>query len=266
MPPKPAIATAYALPFEVTLSPPPLFSSGQSVEVRARLQRGAEPQVITALDALLTPFSFLGPCGALAGDSIEPWNSDIADTNLVSTTDDELVWRLDGCRVDERAAVILAQLVLLTQEQHPLEKLSFTRVGDSRPRARLAHAKSKGAQSSYPGRWPKLPFDLELPEEIMDTLAVTITLAAPLDENQAPNVENDLLTWAALASMGAYGVAPVPPAKCSISPEQSLSVDGPELSWSIEDFRAHPAALDGLINVLVAIDHDVARIDSVSIE
>jgi hypothetical protein len=86
---------------------------------------------------------------------------------------------------------------LLTHEAHPLQRVSLSRAGDTRPLQTLPKA-TRRAATPYPGHWRKLPFELEL--------EVRLVFRRPLSEEQVATVEERLLTWAAAASMGAYSV------------------------------------------------------------
>jgi hypothetical protein len=79
-------------------------------------------------------------------------------------------------------------------------------------------------------------------------------------------VDGELFSWAAGLLSGAYGVAPIQPDECTATVDEETVIIKSELTWSFTRFNAHPAALDGLVNVFAAISRRIARVNQLVIE
>jgi hypothetical protein len=90
--------------------------------------------------------------------------------------------------------------------------------------------------------------------EPMDEVSVRIRLAQIPDPAQRDEITETLLSWAAVASGGAYAVAPVPPLSCNLLPDMTVEWVDEEASWALAKVRVHAGAFRGLVNVVAALD------------
>jgi hypothetical protein len=74
------------------------------------------------------------------------------------------------------------------------------------------------------------------------------------------------LGWSVAAAVGAYAVAPISPMSTYVEPDTEVEVVGNELTWDLHKMRIHPAAIDGLINVCMAVDRTIAPISALRID
>ena len=259
------IATAYRLLYQMRGPAGPLFDGGD-VELHLRLHAdaAASEAAIAELGGIVTAFEHLAWTGALSGGHLAPWLSGIGVVEQLAAAGDHLVWRFEECRFDDRAAVILAQMFLLSQARAPLSEIAFVKPGTGAPLHVLAE--DPNIADPYPGAFrlgPNLP-------AIDDAASSDITLLARFDRvlsvGDAEAIDTALMTWAAVAAMGAYGNAPVPPEQCGLSPPRRAEVHGGEVEFSLARVRAHPGALDGLSNAALAFHQSIAPIVELRIE
>ena len=261
---KPDIITAYHFPFTVLHHPAPLFQGEYNVSLRAFPQHAVNQEMIDGLDALLMQFYMLASTGTLGGDTVAPWDSGVKNLIKPTIRGESIEWVLQGCDLDERAAVILAQLFLMTQDNYPLYKLVISKDGNMAGCIPLAH--DPDLLDPYPAIYPAIPFSSDIDKDAYDTRSLYIQFKRRLNSEEEKAIDVEILTWATSVAMGAYGVAPVSPDFCSIIPDESIVFLGDELEWSMNKFRAHHSALNGLINLCGAIDHNIAAIEEVVIE
>src|SRR4051812_9027169 len=106
--PPPVVAMPYVLPFKVMLQAPPLLQAGGPVNLAVEFPHAPSADEIDEVSALLPLFTFLADAGALGGDTIAPWQSTVEDEERTAVSGKRVEWLLHGCRLDERAAVVLA--------------------------------------------------------------------------------------------------------------------------------------------------------------
>ena len=264
MSPFPKIITNYELPFTVLAQPAPLLSDGGTVILSVEMQTTPSEKTVGALKIAMMHFSTLAETGAMGGDTIPPWESTLKSYEGPRITGPGVEWTLAGCRLDERALAVLVNLFLVVAEGAPLKKLEIKQAIDPRPCVPLKSDPEWDAP--YPPRWKQIPFDLDFYEEVMESVSIGAEFTKKLTKQEREDIENELLSWAGPASEGAYAIAPVSPMEASMMPDFPISIDDHSLDWSIEKCRADRGALDGLVNVLVAIHKKIAPIREVTIE
>ncbi len=260
----PKIITNYELPFTVLAQPAPLLSNGDSIILSMEMQTAPSEKTVGALKHAMMHFSTLAETGAMGGDTIPPWESTLENYEGPRITGPCVEWTLVGCRLDERALALLVNLFLVVAENAPLNKLEIKIIGDPRPCIPLKSDPKWDAP--YPPCWKQIPFNLDVYEEAMESLSIGAEFTKNLTKREREDIENELLSWAGPASEGAYAIAPVSPTEASMMPDFPISIDDHSLDWSIEKCRADRGALDGLVNVLVAIHKKIAPIREVTIE
>lgn len=241
------IHTAYRLPFTVTLPTRAFFSSGEDVLLIVSLRDGkASAGCRERVAEALSVFTQLVNLGALAGNKIEPWHSG-ANIQSVASAPDELALLFERCLFDDAGLIVLCD-VLLHEKVAPLVKsLTVQMAGAAyQPLAAGTHS-----FSTYPARFKNLPFPIldEHPES--GTYAFTLNLTSSLDGSLRETLERSLTAWSACVIAGGFALSPIPPSDNYVESEPLIEYDS-TIEWAAMRLRAHPAAIDAVINIFAA--------------
>lgn len=205
---------------------------------------GAVPEIDGVVDA----FCMLASTGGLSGAHISPAESDIRVKSDVDVRENVLHWRLMGCRVDELALTCLLNLFELIHARRSVRQLD---VFPSRPpHGQLQLMRERGL--AYPEQSPSR-FLVVVNEPIAETVTLTMQFASALDAGQIEEVEGTLLTWSVAPSIGAFAAPGLEVERSSMIADPEVEVFGNEVTWGIEKFRMHVAAVDSLVNCCVAL-------------
>jgi hypothetical protein len=205
-------------------------------------------------------FWILAGTGALGGDSVAPWKATIEDKGDPQMSGNLLQWNFAGCDLDERATIHLVNLLLAAHETSALDEVTIAEPNGSRTVRPIPYEPK--LENPYPPRWQETPFFMEVEPLLTDTATVRIHFKHELNSEQVSEISTNFLGWAAAAAVGAYAVAPLSPMSCYIEPDQDVEIDGREMTWGLQKIRLHSAAMDGLTNICLAIDHSIAAIDA----
>jgi hypothetical protein len=262
MPQSVPVATAYDLPFTVTLPPPPLLSTGQTVRLQVLPAAPRTEEVIEDYESVVTPFAVLAETGALAGASPSPAFARAFEWFGPEWVGAGLEWQFEGCVFDDRAAVVLAQLFLLSHKAHPVRAVTLTAPG----RATAPLPYDSRVNDPYPPIWRPAPFPVFIDPDLYDAVTLRVKFVRTMTADEGRTIDSLIMTWAAVTSLGAYGAAPIPPEECTaLFPEKVILIDD-ELELPITKMRAHRSCLHGLVNVCIALHQTVLPILDLSIE
>lgn len=242
-------------PFLVQVSPGPLFSSGGDVDIVASFAVPVPAGVVPEVDGLVDAFCMLASTGGLSGARIRPSESDIRGKSDVDVRENVLHWRLTGCRVDERSLTCLLNLFEFIHARCPVRQLDVFPPGP--PKGQLQPISELGL--AYPAQ-PPSPFRVIVNEPIAETVTLTMQFATALDADQIEEVESTLLTWSVAPSVGAFAAPDAEVERSSMIADPEVEVFGNEVTWGIEKFRMHVAAVDSLVNCCVAMADRVAPV------
>ena len=256
------IATPYDLPYRVAVQAPPLLSGGGAALLRVVPEGLPDADATADYDSVVTAFALLASTGALAGTAGPP--SVAADFNWSGPRagGGELGWEFANCTLDERAAVVLAQMFLLSHPARPIRSVTLAALGQSV--APLPHAPR--LLDPYPSVWRPVPFPLTMDPDLFDSAALRVQfLRAPTPDEQA-EIDGQILTWAVATAMGAYGIAPVRPGDCSAQFEPAVTFIGDQMEFDLVRLRAHRASLHGFVNACIGLHQSVLPIIELRIE
>lgn len=249
--------TPYALPYRVMLQRE-LAGGPHDITIRVELQGGDSAVAAAALGATVLPFLLMATSGAFAGDSIPAWMSTVDDWSdpLVGTSSVE--WQLVGATWDLQAPIVLAQMLLNDHQTHPIRQIEcFDAHRRFEPIEVLA---GERGVDPYPRRWSGIDFVVEPYADVPKTFTIGVAFERVLSAAERERVDEELSAWSPGLMLGAYGVAPIPPARCVAYPDEDLVFVDNELEWGFSNFKAHSSAIEGLINVFAAISHKVVRV------
>jgi hypothetical protein len=256
--------TPYELPYLVLYQPAPLFSAGGDLSVRGNFKDAVTDPALREAQWIMALFCELAFTGALCGDQVVPSDSTILDFTHPAAAGDSIEWTLTGCRTDERALIVLAQLFLLVHERQEVERLVFSRPGQEKNLLKLQT--DEFLSNPYPPRTRDIGFLVDVDDEIPGNFGIVISFKNKLIPQQQEVVGEQIMSWATACATGAYPVAPVFPSECTLFPTEEITFIGNEAELGITRFRAHPGAIDGLINLCAAMSRKVSPIDAVSID
>lgn len=257
------LSTPYILPFRVSYQPEVAWDE-HDITLRIFPADNVSTEAADAMDSTVLPFLLMGASGALAGVSIEPWESTVNEWSSPVVRDSAIEWSLKSVRFDPQAWVMLAQMLMVDHRAHAIGRIEIV---DPRSTEKTIEVVTGASRvNPYPDRWPGIDFAVELGKDISKNLTVCVAFARePSDEEQAI-VSNELFAWAPGLMFGAYGVAPVPPDRCTGMPDEELVFVDNELEWAISNFKAHTSAIDGLVNVFASLSKKVVPVQAFRIE
>src|SRR5262249_11907784 len=106
---------------------------------------------------------------------------------------------------------------------------------------------------AYPARFRQTPFVLEDEQPEGDSFAITAEFLTPPDDSTVNRLRTQLERWFVAVNLGAYAVAPIPPAESyAETADDALAAFGTTIDWGFFNLRADTACLDGLVNLFAA--------------
>lgn len=254
--------TAYDLPFEVRYSSQRMFSSDQSVDLICTLF--SRPiSAGNTISQIVELFEALGRTGALAGESIQPWKSELNIEQLTNGSGLLRKFRCIESQIDDNALIVLAHLLMARQEEIFLRSLEICVAGEI---AKIRLHCDPNVLSTYPKTYGSLPFSLSDSEPESGAYTLTGELIEPLKPENAEELDKALRVWTRAVLAGGYGLAPIPPLESYVEPDdQYVTFFGSTIEWTIFKLRADPACLCGLINIFAAFHQRCQRLVSLTI-
>jgi hypothetical protein len=256
--------TPYELPYRVLYQPAPLFSAGADLSVQGKFKDAVTNPVLREARWIMALFCELAFTGALCGDQVVPSDSTIRDFTHPAAVGDSIEWTLSGCRTDERALIVLAQLFLLVHELQEVERVVISLPGPARNLMKLQT--DEFLSSPYPPRTRGLGFLVDVDDEVPGNFGIVISFKNKLTPEQQEVVSEQIMSWATACAVGAFPVAPVFPSECTLFPTEEVTFIGNEAELGVTRFRAHPGAIDALINLCASMSQKISPIDAVSID
>ena len=101
---------------------------------------------------------------------------------------------------------------------------------------------------------------------LSDSIRIILAMRRAMIDDELEALSNLLFNAATAIGMGLYGVAPIEPADCGLQFSDTLEEVGSDVIFSIDRFRAHPAAVDAFLNVCLAFDHELGIVRAIAVE
>lgn len=256
------LITPYSLPYKVEYRVSPQ-SVLRDLILQVYLIKPASKEASDAIESTVLPFLLIGPSGALSGESIEPWNSEIRDWGGPVIQNHKMEWRLFSVRIDPQAWVMLAQMLLDDHETYGIDHIKILdpqSLGE--PVTLVTHV---DGVNPYPGTWKGVKFPVVIDDNFYMSFTVFVTFSRELTEDEQSLANERLSAWAPGPMVGAYGVPPKLPSKCIGFPDENIVFIGNKLEWEFSDFKSHMGAIDGLVNVFASISETIVPIVEVEI-
>jgi len=257
------LITPYTLPFRVMYQPV-LESIERDITLRILLADTVSTDAASAIDSTVLPFFLMGTSGALAGESIQPWTSTIKEWSQPLILGSAIEWLLTSVTVDPQAWVMLAQMLLVDHKKHAIKRVEIFDPRSSHKMVEVITGKS--GFNPYPNSWTGISFAVDFYEDISKNFTVCAVFSRSLSKNEQALISEELFAWAPGLILGAYGVAPVPPDRCTGIPDEDIVFVDNELEWSVSNFKAHTGAIEGLINVFASLSKKIVPVTEFRIE
>jgi hypothetical protein len=248
------LVTGFTLPFELHLSRDAPFSSGRTIYLSfVGPDRPSEPE----LRAVIERFARLAETGALGSSRVPPESSTVGKRSVTATEA-----AIERCRVDERAAIVLAHLLLARQDRLALRSVT---VRTANQQVFRSPRQVPGQASRYPDHPRATPFQL-VEERPAGAVGATFVaeLARPIGPAEADPLAAALAAWADATAGGAYAAAPLPPDRCAAVAQAPVHA-GTRLEYTVAELRAAPEAVNGVINILTAFHHGLCPLVSLRV-
>lgn len=257
-------STAYQLPFEFKFSAPPLWGTGVNTRIKIVLRVG-ESLVASrpTLQMKLMSFGVLCATGAFGVVPPKGFEPVTALFQSARTTDQYIEWTLPEWPASDDCLPVLASLYASGDVAPGVTRIEVAS-GTEAPNLLLRH--EKRPPRCYPMVMRTLPFAYRILNDGQEEIRVALRLARVPSDAVRSEIEKMLQLWAHAACSGAYGVAPVEPLKCSFMFDRFVDWFDNRLTWHLKRFRAHPEALDGLINVVGTIHVNLWPISDCTID
>jgi hypothetical protein len=257
------LTSPYALPFRV-IYPLDLGSGTRDLTIRVLLAETVSTDAAEAIDSTVLPFLLMATSGAFAGELIQPSTSTVESWEDAVIHGSIIQWSLTAVTCDPQAWVVLAQMLLVDHREHPIVRIEIA--DTSRPSEMTGVVTGMSRFNPYPNRWAEIRFPIDFYEDLPKNFTVYVGFARLLSEDDKERISEELSAWAPGLMLGAYGVAPVPPDKCTALPDEDVVFVDNTFEWAITRFKAHSAAIEGLINVLASISQKVVQVTEVRVE
>lgn len=257
------LTSPYELPFRVRY-PRDLGAGTRDITIRVLLAETASTNATEALDSTVLPFLLMATSGAFAGESVQPWTSTVDSWEDPVVHGSTIEWSLTGVTCDPQAWVVLAQMLLVDHREHPIVTIEIA--DSSGPSEMIDVVTGMSRFNPYPQRWAGIRFHIDVEIDGSNNFTVYAGFGRPLSDDDKERIDEELSAWAPGLMLGAYGVAPVPPDKCTALPDEDVVFVDHTFEWAIARFRAHTGAIEGLINVLASISQKVVEVTEVRVE
>jgi hypothetical protein len=257
------LTSPYALPFRV-LYPQDLGSTTPHLAIRIHQAEAVSASAAEAFDSTVIPFLLMVTSGALAGAAIPPWAPAIESWHDPIVRGSMIEWSLESVTCDPQAWVMLAQMLQIDHEDHAIAAIEYVNAQGRSPMTEVATGKSQ--VNPYPSHWPGIRFPIEVDGDLPKSFTVHVDFSRSLSEAEKENIQEECGAWAPGLMIGAYGVAPVRPDRCTGFPDEEIGFLDSAFEWSIARFKAHTGAIDGLLNVLAAVSEKIVPVTRFRIE
>jgi hypothetical protein len=250
--------TGYPLTFGVLHPSTPFLSRGRDVRLSVALKESADPGTDATVERALATFVAFANTGGLAGTSLDPGSSGVTAYNREPSASEELVFRLTRCRIDDRSLVTLCDLLLHDAIAPHVREVVVRSDGQN---LIPLGTDFRRLFEAHPGRFEPLPFQVVDEEPESGTCVFTLTLAAPITVTGRAALQSRFDAWCAFVRAGGFALPPIPPAENYVEPDDPLVDFDDIVEWTVFKLRAHPAAIDAIVNIVVAFHatHDRVR-------
>jgi hypothetical protein len=255
------IRTAFRLPFRAVHPAEGFFSGGEEVQLSLEFAADPTPTQVALADGLMRLFADFAATGALSGQRFAPHRSGV-DVGLIEMRSSSVrVYSLGHCRIDDAAMVLLCDMLLRESVALSLRSFIVSNGGQG-----VDLLQDPNSWSTYPARYTPLPFEVDDQEPESGAYTFVLDLAEPLKSAASSTLTAWLGLWTRCVMAGGYALAPISPKDNYVEPDDSIVDFATTVEWSVFKLRAHPAAIDALVNLLACFSQEVQRVLRLAIQ
>jgi hypothetical protein len=216
----------------------------------------------TRLRRIFELFERLAGTGALCGARIPPGRSRIQIGRLVVSGAEVRVSFAEAA-IDARSVIVLAHLLYRQQKWLAVQSLTVSVEGAS---DYVAVGRDLNENSTYPGRYAELPFELIDEDPETDALTFEIQCKRPPSPAMVAALEMGFSTWYEAVVRAGYALALIPPEDSHVETyDDEITVIGDVAECSYHKLTADDAAVDAVLNICAAMHERVEPIGAVRI-
>ena len=249
------IRTAFKLPFTAIHPIGVGYFQGELIRIVLEFAGSPTPTQMKLADSLLHLFCNYSATGALSGREIPPQWSGVEWTKVEMRSLTERVYELRNCRIDDTAVVLLCDLLLRESSSLSLAACVVSNGGEG-----VKLLQEPEMWSTYPPRFEALPFGFEDLRPESGAYTFVLELAEPLESTARQTLESQLNLWLLCVMAGGYALAPIEPKFNYVEPYDSIVAFQATIEWTIFKLRAHPAAIDALVNIFSKFGQEIQRV------
>lgn len=251
------LASGFELPFTVVVPREAGFLNRTVGEISIALGNGSK-QPGHRIRRAVKVFKELAATGALSGAGIPPAGSGINLGEPRLEGDLEFRVSIAGSALDDAAAVVLAHLLLRQRACLDVRRLRFLIEGAS-GYVNVSH--DRNHDSTYPGRYAKLPFPVEDEEPEGEAVTFEVEFAGEPAEDTIARLNTAYDRWQDAVLRGAYALALIPPEDAHVETyDDGVVVVGRTAERSFHKLTADDAAVDAVFNMLASLHERVEPI------
>ena len=256
------IQTAFLLPFAVQQPPQPFLSQKQPLALTVRCASSASEQDVGAVLRTVRLWTQFANTGGLAGSRINPAEAELHVSATSPPANPHCHFGLSECYVDDRAYVVLVEMLLRGPAASLIEAVELSRRFGEPLLSLTCGAKT----STYPATYAHHPFALTDQRPESGAYTVVLEMAQPLLDDNRNTLESALMIWTQVVLAGGFALAPNSPSDNYVEPDHQLTVFDLTVEWSMFKLQADPASIGALLNVLTCFSLSRQRISSVTIQ
>ena len=249
------IRTAFPLPFRAGYPASGFFSVDEKTQLSLEFAVEPTPAQAVLADGVMRLFADFAATGALCGERFTPQYSGIDYCPIELRTSNVRVYSLRNCRIDDSAMVLLCDLFLRESVALSLRSLIVSNGG-----AGTDLLQDPNSWSTYPARYTPLPFEIDDQQPESGAYTFVLDLAEPLGVSAKSTLTSWLGLWTQIVMAGGYALAPIEPKDNYVEPSATIVDFATTLEWSVFKLRAHPAAIDALVNQFARFSERVQRV------
>jgi hypothetical protein len=242
--------TAFALPFEVWFPDEPFFSSGGHVTVSVQSRDGVDSAAFDSIVEVMHLFVAFAETGGLCGSHLSPDRSSMKVPSYHASREGTLTFEFEECRIDDRALIVLCDLLLHKDRAPLVGSLSISRRQEKRP----AKPVTRG-YSTYPGLYRELPFAFLDCNPESGAYTFSAQLAHPLGDKARHELELAFGAWKDLILAGGFALEPALPEDNYVEPDDPFVDFERSLEWTVFKLRAHSASIHAVVNLFAAFHY-----------
>ncbi len=255
------IRTAFRLPFRAVHPPDGFFCSDEEVYLFLEFEREPTPSQVALADGLMLLFTDFAATGAMSSRQLVTHRSRVDLGPIAMRSSILRVYSLTHCSIDDAAMVVLCDMLMREGDVLRLRSFVVSNGGQG-----VEMQQDPSSWSTYPRRHETPVFDIDDQQPESGGYTFVIDLAEPLRASAREVLSARLGLWTRCVLAGGYALAPIEPKFNYVEPEDSVVEFATTLEWTVFKLRAHPAAIDALVNLFAFFSEETQPVLRLTIQ